>query len=325
MALQGAAVAISAELALRCLSPKRNKIPHIRASKFILGLAMALKSCLFLSFHASQWSTCNGTGRAADLFYHIAMAAGNAVLVSRVQAIIPFQYKRIAYIFHWTVTVLRLALGIVDACVIVITNNPDGSCLYADNQYVTHYYWGPVYTLYDTVIDVYVTMMISIILISHIRSLAFDDMRINIILYTSVIYHNVIRTVALTIVNLLSAIFIITKNSNEAIMLVWPIINIVFVCLVGYDSDVTKAIRKIRQRHWRQANSAANIDLGRVPSASQPMPKKRPLSREILNDQQSSLHDDLQSSDSSMSDTEKYEPQKNASTETSTDHTRIGP
>jgi hypothetical protein len=115
------------------------------------------------------------------------------------------------------------------------------------------------------------------------------------------------------------------KNSNEAIMLVWPIINIFFVCLVGYDSDVTKAIRKIRQRHWRQANSSANIDLGRVPSASQPVPKKRPLSREILNDQQSSLHDDLQSSDSSMSHTEKYEPQKNASIETSTDHTRIGP
>ncbi|KAG1260871.1 hypothetical protein G6F68_007108 [Rhizopus microsporus] len=249
-----------------------------------------------------------------------AMTAGNAVLVSRVQAIIPFQYKRIAYIFHWTVTVLRLAIGIVDACVVIITNNPDGSCLYADNRY-----WGPVYTLYDTVIDVYVTMMISIILISHIRSLAFDDMRINIILYTSVIYNNVIRTVALTIVNLLSAIFIITKNSNEAIMLVWPIINVVFVCLVGYDSDVTKAIRKLRQRHWRQANSSANIDLGSVPSASQPMPKKRPLSREILNDQQSNLHDDLQSSDSSISHTEKYELQKNASTETSTDHTRIGP
>ncbi|CAO3688216.1 unnamed protein product [Rhizopus microsporus] len=248
------------------------------------------------------------------------MTAGNAVLVSRVQAIIPFQYKRIAYIFHWTVTVLRLAIGIVDACVVIITNNPDGSCLYADNRY-----WGPVYTLYDTVIDVYVTMMISIILISHIRSLAFDDMRINIILYTSVIYNNVIRTVALTIVNLLSAIFIITKNSNEAIMLVWPIINVVFVCLVGYDSDVTKAIRKLRQRHWRQANSSANIDLGSVPSASQPMPKKRPLSREILNDQQSNLHDDLQSSDSSISHTEKYELQKNASTETSTDHTRIGP
>ncbi|ORE02512.1 hypothetical protein BCV72DRAFT_234566 [Rhizopus microsporus var. microsporus] len=248
------------------------------------------------------------------------MAAGNAVLVSRVQAIIPFQYKRTAYIFHWTVSVLRVVLGIVDACVIVISNNPDGSCLYADNQY-----WGPVYTLYDTVIDVYVTVMISVILISHIRSLAFDDMRINILLYTSVIYNNVIRTVALTIVNLLSAIFIITKNSNEAIMLVWPIINIFFVCLVGYDSDVTKAIRKIRQRHWRQANSSANIDLGSVPSASQPMSKKRPLSREILNNQQSSLHDDLQSSDSSMSHTEKYEPQKNASTETSTDHTRIGP
>lgn len=68
------------------------------------------------------------------------MTAGNAVLVSRVQAIIPFQYKRIAYIFHWTVTVLRLAIGIVDACVVIITNNPDGSCLYADNRYVTQYY-----------------------------------------------------------------------------------------------------------------------------------------------------------------------------------------
>jgi hypothetical protein len=31
-------------------------------------------------------------------------------------------------------------------------------------------------------------------------------------------------------------------------MVLWPIINIVFVVLVGYDSDVTKAIRQLRER-----------------------------------------------------------------------------
>lgn len=77
------------------------------------------------------------------------------------------------------------------------------------------YQWGPIYTLYDTLIDVYVTVVISYILLSHIRSLVSDRMQVNNNLYVSVIYHNVIRTVCLTIVNLISTTLIVMVHYFE--------------------------------------------------------------------------------------------------------------
>jgi hypothetical protein len=48
-------------------------------------------------------------------------------------------------------------------------------------------------------------------------------------------------------------------------MLLWPIINIFFVVLVGYDSDVTKAIRDLRQKRWRSMSvMTSTIDLTRL-------------------------------------------------------------
>jgi hypothetical protein len=50
-------------------------------------------------------------------------------------------------------------------------------------------------------------------------------------------------------------------------MLLWPVINIFFVILVGYDSDVTKTIRKLQQKRWRPlSNLTSTIDLTKVPS-----------------------------------------------------------
>lgn len=54
-------------------------------------------------------------------------------------------------------------------------------------------------------------------------------------------------------------------------MLLWPIINIFFVVLVGYDSDVTKAIRELRQKQWRTpSNVTSGVDLTRIQSISRP-------------------------------------------------------
>lgn len=60
-------------------------------------------------------------------------------------------------------------------------------------------------------------------------------------------------------------------------MLLWPIINIFFVILVGYDSDLTKTIRKLQQKRWRPLSDVTTtIDLTEVPSFR---PRsKRPLS-----------------------------------------------
>lgn len=83
-----------------------------------------------------------------------------------------------------------------------------------------------MYTLYDTLIDLYVTIMISVILISHIRALLSDRMKVNTVLYTSVICQNVLRTVVLTIVNLISAICIITVMSQYLFILYFCILNL---------------------------------------------------------------------------------------------------
>jgi hypothetical protein len=161
---------------------------------------------LFVFF--SLGNNCYVIGRLADLFYHFAMTAGNHVLVTRVQSIVPIEWRRRALWFHSSLTVLRFLIGVVDVAIVQISYFPDGTCDYVDQDY-----WGPVYTIYDTVLDLYVTMSISYILISHIRSLVKDSMKVNKSLYTSVIYHNVTRTICLTVVNLVSAIFIIMVNS----------------------------------------------------------------------------------------------------------------
>ncbi|KAI9281044.1 hypothetical protein BY458DRAFT_430018 [Sporodiniella umbellata] len=167
--------------------------------------------------------------------------------------------------------VIRLVFGVVGTAVVTIGTFENGACDYKDTEY-----WGPVYTIYDTFIDLYVTVVISVVLISHIRSLDLGSIRVNISLYTSVVYNNIIRTVLLTIVNTISAVFIITRNKNEYIMLVWPIINIIFIVLLGYDSDVTKAIRQLQQRRWNKDISSSHISLDHSASASR-APDKRQL------------------------------------------------
>lgn len=52
IALQGAAVGVSFELALRSVFQANDKVGEVRLGKFFLGFFMAIKSLLFLSFHA---------------------------------------------------------------------------------------------------------------------------------------------------------------------------------------------------------------------------------------------------------------------------------
>jgi hypothetical protein len=86
----------------------------------------------------SQGETCHITGRLADLFYQAAMAAGNHVLVCRVQSIIPIEWRKKSLIFHITLTVLRFVIGMIDVALIHITNYPDGTCEYTDEEFVSN-------------------------------------------------------------------------------------------------------------------------------------------------------------------------------------------
>jgi uncharacterized membrane protein HdeD (DUF308 family) len=142
IALQGAAVGVSAELAIRTLNNKSDKIPlQVRLGKFIMGLTMAIKSMVFLSFHAIQGESCYITGRVADAFYHIAMTAGTAVLVARVQSIIPVFWQRRTNILHNIIILLRFFVGVVDTALIHISAFDDGSCKYRDEEFVRLFYF----------------------------------------------------------------------------------------------------------------------------------------------------------------------------------------
>lgn len=72
----------------------------------------------------------------ADIFYHIAMTAGTAVLVFRVNSIIPIHWKRVSLIAHILMVVFRLLIGIVDTCVVIVGTFDDGTCDYDDPKYV---------------------------------------------------------------------------------------------------------------------------------------------------------------------------------------------
>lgn len=67
----------------------------------------------------------------------MAMTAGNHVLVTRVQSIVPINWRRRALIFHSTLTALRLIIGIVDVALVRISNYPDGTCKYSDEEFVS--------------------------------------------------------------------------------------------------------------------------------------------------------------------------------------------
>jgi hypothetical protein len=51
IAFQGCTVGVSGELAVRSLFRKRDKGLAVRIGKFFLGLSMAIKSILFISYH----------------------------------------------------------------------------------------------------------------------------------------------------------------------------------------------------------------------------------------------------------------------------------
>lgn len=80
--------------------------------------------------------TCEIIGRIADFFYHFAMAAGTAVMLSRVQAITPIQWKKSAAALHILLVILRFAIGIVDIVVVTITVHDTNTCKYKNAKYV---------------------------------------------------------------------------------------------------------------------------------------------------------------------------------------------
>jgi hypothetical protein len=116
-----------------------------------------------------------------------------------------------------------------------------------------------VYTFYDTLTDLYVTICITTILIQHIRKVKNVNVAANINLFMAVGATNVMRTTVLMISNLVSAALILIQERQVVIMITWPIINLLFILLVGHDNDIARLLRKLHRATTRRGNSSRTI------------------------------------------------------------------
>lgn len=86
-----------------------------------------------------------------------------------------------------------------------------------------------MYTFHDTLIDLYVTIVISYVLIRHIQKLRKSEMEGNRSLYTTIVMQNILRTVVLTLVNLCSGVLIIVVKYRCILYHVNFISNCLFI------------------------------------------------------------------------------------------------
>ncbi|KAI8062108.1 hypothetical protein BC940DRAFT_309551 [Gongronella butleri] len=252
--LQSLVISYGVELMYRNLIQLRiesfaGKASNTRTVKALMGFFMSVKTGFFLSFNTYQGDRCYVIARIADICYQLSMAAGTYVLMSRVHSIVSLEWKTASKYSMRIAVAARIIIGILDTVYLNVAVLDDGSCFYEDN-----YYTGPIYTFADLLIDLYVTIMVTYILVSHIRQLEKAHVPVDTRLYIGIVSQNVIRTVSLSIVNLMSVVFLLLKLSSDAIMLIWPIINIFVVLLIGYDSDVAKTIIHLQESYWKRVN-----------------------------------------------------------------------
>ncbi|KAI9264053.1 hypothetical protein BDA99DRAFT_508253 [Phascolomyces articulosus] len=234
-------VAFSAELFYRCLAGKIDKNNRlIRFFKGLMAMFFFIKAIIFMTFNTAIFINCNPSVRTADLCYQLAVTAGVCVLLIRLKAVLPVGIRSHMSSFHIGIVFFRLAIGIIDV-ILIDFDAPDPSlCIYLESSA-----WGPVYTFYDTAIDLYVTLMIAFFLSKHIYRLHRTGTQGNISTYIGIVVQNIIRTTILTVVNLISAVFIIQKITSYGIVVLWPVVNVLFVLLIGYDADLAQAMRHL--------------------------------------------------------------------------------
>jgi hypothetical protein len=93
----------------------------------------------------------------------------------------------------------------------------------------------------------------------HVQKVKHADITTNVSLFLAIGVTNVLRTIILMVCNLVSAILIISKERQVVIMIAWPIINLLFILLVGHDTDIARAIRKMHQNYPHRSNSSASL------------------------------------------------------------------
>ncbi|KAI9024388.1 hypothetical protein CLU79DRAFT_700332 [Phycomyces nitens] len=177
------------------------------------------------------------------------MVAGAIILLSRVQTVSPENWKQWTRYLGIFFILFRAAVGITDCVLVKISKTDYNVCVYVDETV-----WGSLYTFLDTTIDLYTTLMISTILITHIRRIHSIHAPANSSIYFAVLFHNVGRTFLLTIANLISAIFILSQINTDLIICLWTTTNFLFILLVGFDTDITRSIRVLQKKYTEISN-----------------------------------------------------------------------
>jgi len=242
VAVDGASIAFSSEVFVLQIFNITERRRRMRVFKAIMALSMAIKIILFLTMGNTLGQTaCEVVGKIAASMYHIAIIFGNAALLDRIACIVPAHLVREFVIAHYMILFLRFVIGVVDVVTVVLVQIPHGICTYKDSPIIA-----PIYTIYDAVTDLYVTLAILTILIKHINNVkSVDDPITNVGLYFAIGVTNVIRTICLMASNILSAAMIISHTPIITTETAWAVTNILFVMLIGHDRDIAAVIRNM--------------------------------------------------------------------------------
>ncbi|KAK4515017.1 40S ribosomal protein [Mucor velutinosus] len=244
--LEGAVISLCAELIIKTLFFSSNqKSWLIRGLKITMAVAMIVKSSIFAALSSrSLMHHCLLSGRIADLLYHVSCLSAIYILLLRVKIVIPSYRQMLFNIIHALIMAARVVLIVFDVIYSYIWSDVTiGVCRYKDKHEIS-----VTYTLFDTAVDFYVSIMITSILVTHIRRMYADQIGGNVNLYKSVVISNTIRTIILSIVNLICTVYYLIANDNPImVFIVWPIGNMSLIVLVGYDSDITRSINHCKR------------------------------------------------------------------------------
>jgi len=101
----------------------------------------------------------------------------------------------------------------------------------------------------------------------HIKKVKNVNVVTNISLFMAVGATNVLRTTVLMISNLVSAVLILIQEDQVVIMITWPIINFLFILLVGYDTDIARLLRKLHRSSSNQRQDSSQTELAPNPGS----------------------------------------------------------
>ncbi|KAI8079660.1 uncharacterized protein B0P05DRAFT_587109 [Gilbertella persicaria] len=244
--LCGAVLCLCVELIIRVVFILVNqKSWTLRILKIIMAVSMLIKTGIFSAFNSrSLQMHCLIVGRIGDLFLHTSATAGLAILLLRIIAIAPIQYQTYIMSFHVFLLFCRAVIGLADVMTIhVVEDKVAGICRF---QYV--HAVGLLYNAYDSAVDIYVSVLVSLLLYQHIKKLNISGYNESMNMCTSVILSNVIRAAILSVTNLASALSYIYISDNPfTSFVIWPFANILFVTLIGYDTQITNALKQLKK------------------------------------------------------------------------------